>query len=305
MLESGADVTTERGSNLISVHDGPFDPVSTWIHHEYTELAAAYVLRILARASIPVLAVKGFALARTLYDDVSERPMVDVDLRISPRHFRHAKLALRAAGLVLDRSSASLGCLGVHWRGVLVEIESHLGPPGVSRLSIEQLIECSSLYRQGTLEFRIPELHDHAIILCLNVFKDLLEVRPWAIQDLKRMGQHAQFSPTTLVDRARKAGVERIVYIVAQWLVREHMLYEWQQVVNLQGRTSNRPYDLAYEWARRSPLSPELRLLLTSVAADSLFRQFAGFLLACSGASLWKFRRTFRSERAPGHSSDP
>src|SRR5580693_4401126 len=69
------------------VEEGPFDPLSAWIQHEYATEALRATLALLERERIATLAVKGVVLARSLYADMAERPMVDIDLRVRPRDF--------------------------------------------------------------------------------------------------------------------------------------------------------------------------------------------------------------------------
>ena len=56
------------------------------------------ILRMLEAADIPVIVLKGAALAQTIYPDIALRPMTDLDLLVKPEHLDRAVELLRAAG---------------------------------------------------------------------------------------------------------------------------------------------------------------------------------------------------------------
>jgi hypothetical protein len=69
-------------------------PVAAWIKHQIARERLREVVTALEAIGIPVLAVKGVVSAHTLYPDVAERPMSDVDLRLRVRDFRAVLEAL-------------------------------------------------------------------------------------------------------------------------------------------------------------------------------------------------------------------
>ena len=85
------------------------DATATWIRHQLAEEALRDVLDALARAGVRAVAVKGIVLAQTLYADVADRPIQDVDLRILPEDLARAVRAGRARGWELDYSSRQTG----------------------------------------------------------------------------------------------------------------------------------------------------------------------------------------------------
>jgi len=62
----------------------------------YADLARA--LRALNQADVPVMVLKGAALAQTVYPRLSQRPMGDADLLVRPEDRDRARGALEAAG---------------------------------------------------------------------------------------------------------------------------------------------------------------------------------------------------------------
>jgi len=62
----------------------------------YNDLARA--LRALSEAGVPVIVLKGAALAETIYPSIAHRPMGDVDLLVRPEDRDQARAALEDAG---------------------------------------------------------------------------------------------------------------------------------------------------------------------------------------------------------------
>jgi hypothetical protein len=97
------------------------------LHRQYRESALRNRLlldeftacaRALQHAGVPVIALKGTALAAAIYGDAALRPMVDVDLLVHPRHRAVARQVLERLGYVASRPE-------VH-RGALIEHESEI-----------------------------------------------------------------------------------------------------------------------------------------------------------------------------------
>src|SRR5262249_43094813 len=155
----------------------------------------------LGRQSISLLPVKGIITARTLYDDVSDRPIRDVDIRIRRRDFPRAV----RIGLAQNWHKQHVALLGqVLWQvdGIEVDVKSELGPPGLGALSMDEVLARAE-ERVEPLGFAHlePEWNDHALLLVLNVFKDGLRSAAWAIEDLRRTPKHPDFDAGLLVDR--------------------------------------------------------------------------------------------------------
>ena len=60
----------------------PEGPLRVWFDHQRAARALQALLEVTEPEGIPLLPVKGALLARTLYADVTERPITDLDLRV-------------------------------------------------------------------------------------------------------------------------------------------------------------------------------------------------------------------------------
>ncbi|MDX2170755.1 MAG: nucleotidyltransferase family protein [Deltaproteobacteria bacterium] len=103
------------------------------VHRRYRESALRNRLlfdaltscaRALRSAGVPVIVLKGTALAATLYGDAALRPMVDLDLLVHPRHRGVARQVLERLGYVASRPEVHPGALIEH------ESEIDLQKPG-------------------------------------------------------------------------------------------------------------------------------------------------------------------------------
>ncbi len=70
----------------------------TWLHNQIIVEHGLAGLRILRRADIPVLLLKGAALVASTYEESALRPMDDFDLLVPREHFRRAVDLLEADG---------------------------------------------------------------------------------------------------------------------------------------------------------------------------------------------------------------
>jgi hypothetical protein len=188
--------------------------------HQFALEAFERVVAELHAASIPVLAVKGIALADTLYTR-GERFMVDVDLRVVPEDLARAEDVARTRGWRVHHRSKQWGTFEIDLGrdGPLVEVESTIGAPGVCNIDVRTMIERGVARARGNLRWVEPEIHDHALLLCINVFKDkLVHARPWSREDLIRLAEQPSFSPEMLVARANEARLRELVAVVSAWL---------------------------------------------------------------------------------------
>lgn len=229
-------------------HDEGSDArIHTWALHEQALRALRTVIEACKLEGVDVLPVKGVLTARTLYEDVSERPIQDVDLRVRPSDLRRVAHIATRAGWPISVYSRSFSSLGCHVHGVLVEFEAYVGPPMFCALAIDRMIArarcCVDPFGFPHLE---PELHDHALLLCVNAFKDkIIEANPGAIQDLILIVQRAGFEPARLAQLARESAVSNVVWIVGDWLARELGAAAWREI---RGRIGTRPPRPVYSW---------------------------------------------------------
>src|SRR5580698_10865348 len=182
-------------------------PIATWARHQDALAALRAVLSTLEAVGVTPLAVKGIVLAYELHDDVAERPMSDVDLRVLPRDLVRTYRAMRARGFPCFWTSKQLGALAFGVGRTLVEFEASIGPPGLCAIPVARMMARSN---ERTLSdgvrVRQPDLHDHAIILVVNAFKDKMVKCPeWSLDDLARIG--VRVSPEMFLARVEEAGL--------------------------------------------------------------------------------------------------
>jgi Uncharacterised nucleotidyltransferase len=195
-------------------------PISAWL----LQVEGAEILRkVLDRcdaARIPTLPVKGVVTSRWLYRDVADRPITDVDIRIRPRDFARFRRMATTAGWNCLRVARSYGNLIYEFGALSLDVEAYVGPPGLCSLSVDVMIDRSE--RQEIvpgLSVNVPELHDHAVLLTVNAFKDkMVNAAPWAIADLERIVLPRRFGRDLFVERLRQSRVTTIGWIVAGWM---------------------------------------------------------------------------------------
>jgi len=72
---------------------------ATWAMHVAARRALGAATKLLGEAGVPSLAVKGVVTAYGLYEEPTERPIGDVDVRIRPEDFgRAARCRSRGRG---------------------------------------------------------------------------------------------------------------------------------------------------------------------------------------------------------------
>lgn len=186
------------------------------------------------RARVRVLVVKGALLAHQLYESPAERPLRDIDLRVRAADLPEARSILASMGAKETRRSFvyqdALLCVD----HVDIDLEAHLGPPFVSALPIDALLSRAS-HRTEPLGFFHwqPELHDHALLLVVNVFKDhIVHAASWSFDDLIRLSRLAAFDPDLLAARAKEAELTSVVHIVARYLATFRSDPVWEKVAS-------------------------------------------------------------------------
>ncbi len=223
------------------------------------------------RAGIDVLPVKGIVSARTLYDDVADRPLTDVDVRIRPRDFdRVLALGRREGWRVFQRMRAYRN-VGFVLREVMVDVESFPGPPGLCRVTVDDMIARATRSDVFGFPHLLPDFDDHALVLVQNVFKDkFIHAFAWSLKDVERIPERAEFDAQRLVGRLREAGCATVGWVVADWMARERGVAAWAEV---RERIARRPprarYVRAMQWLRSIEPRGQLALrVLARAAAD-------------------------------------
>lgn len=257
--------------------------IATWAKHQLALTALRSTLDVFEHAGIPVLVVKGMVLAYSLYSDVADRPMGDIDLRVRPRDFVRAVRVMRARGLRPLWASRQLGAVSFIVEGTLVEIETSVGPPGLCTLGVARMLErsCERIL-PGDLRVREPEIHDHAVVLLVNAYKDKMVRCPrWSLDDLDAIA--ARLDPDSFLARIAEGRVRTLAWIVADWMARERPSERWRALRDRIGPQAPRRL---YAWVvgrslRRAPASVPLRAL-TRLASDSPLQR--AWALAAGGA---------------------
>lgn len=258
----------------------------TWARYRVGVDALRQVIAVLGEARIDVLPVKGIVTSHLLYDDAADRPMSDIDVRVRRADFSRALDVGRVQDWPIIEHTPRFWEGAFLLPGIMVEIESTIGPPGLCSLSVDELLaRASRKVEPFGFPHLEPELNDHALILCINAFKDCLYgLNPWALDDLTRIVRHSDFEADLVARRACAAGVATAVWIVADWLARECDAEAWSEVRDRIGRTPPSPlYARAYRAATRARLSPIAGIFMTTAGGDGAQAKVRGLIMAGAG----------------------
>jgi hypothetical protein len=271
------------------------DRAATWAQHEYAAEAFRQVVNVTRAGGVDVLPVKGIVLAHTLYDEVEERPMVDVDFRVRRQDLRRLASILRSAGWRVGVTSRQLGTMEIYTSRTLVEFESSIGPPGVCAVGVEDMMARATMRTTLGVDHLEPEVHDHALLLCVNAFKDkLVLAAPWAREDLYRIAVTPEFNSREFVARVAEAELATVVWIVADWLSTGSRDTVWTDVRNRLDEVRRRNYAALYmRLARRAPESVAIGVLARA-ASDSRALRLKAVALGVAGTLLETGRRVRR-----------
>ena len=172
----------------------------------------------LQRAAIPVLLLKGTALAERYYRSYPARPMGDIDLLVPPDQLQRARACLLAAGWRWNRDPALDGFYeGLHHlpplddaRGSPLYVELHRalffdGHP--FRWPVDDVWARAERVEQGLPGALVPEPHDLLLHLCLHFsWSHLMRYGSWrALSDVHTVAATGRIDWDELVRRAREA----------------------------------------------------------------------------------------------------
>jgi hypothetical protein len=269
------------------------DPVSTWARHCAAVSAARRLIELGHRNGIEVLPVKGIALAHVLYEDVALRPMADIDFKVRPRDFRPLVRAARAEGWRVSWEAGQFGSVSFRIGMVHAEVETFLGMRALCAIPVDAILERSTSSNESPfgVPHRMAEWNDHALLLCLNVYKDLLRPEPWAEEDLFRIAQHPDFSPARLVELAHAGGVREIVWLVAQWLTSRRDSPRWRDVNARIGPEPRPIFGMGYrKLVRTDPLRMPV-LLVAQLGPDQVARRAFALGVLAVGNLRYRIKR--------------
>lgn len=240
-------------------------------------MAAVPVLGELVAAVGPrrLLPVKGIVTARTLYRDPAERALSDIDVRVADVATLDELIAYaRSNGHVVRHHLPSYRTAVLEMHGVDVDVECTVGSPGLCGLSIATMLGRAEV-RGDLFDFpcAIPELHDHALLLAVNVFKDKVTLaHPWSVEDAVRVVSEPSFDAERFVEVAREARSLAIISLIADWLAPQSD--GWRAVLDAMGpRRARRGYVRALKWLfTNAPESTATRLLARVASDDRAMR---------------------------------
>jgi hypothetical protein len=216
-------------------------------------------LRVLSRAAallrgagVPVVPVKGIALARWIYADVAERPFKDIDLLVPRPAWDDARRAIRPLGEPLHHSS-ELGELIVRVDGLELELHAELGRREIVNLSVEEILR-RAVVEEGTFGFPVMRLTDvdHLLLVAINALKDgFVFAEAHVPGDLDRL--LARVDPADLVRLVDESNFRTGLYCVGEWMYAEKGSAPWGHVLELLGTPPRTGYVRAFRAFRRSP----------------------------------------------------
>lgn len=221
----------------------PSSGTIAWTVHLRSVRALRALIPACAREGIPVLPVKGVITGRLLYDDVAERPMLDCDTRVRPRDLERTLRVARREGLTIERRLRSYRSAILALDGAQVDVETAVGPPGLCALSVDEMLARARPSDLLGFPHLVPEIHDHALLLCVNVFKDKLKLaheRP--LDDVRRIVRHPTFSRRAFAARVRAARATSLVRIVADYLHTDLGDDAWGRVLSSLGPSPRPSY---------------------------------------------------------------
>ena len=175
-----------RAAAWLASHGEPLDDLQALGFHLRARAALGKALDVLGRADVPALVVKGTVLAYALYPRPIDRPIRDIDLRVVPAHLGRAVAALEGAGGRILVSSRVYRNAVLKFHQMEIDLETRIGPPFVCAVSVASMVRRAERTPVGLGFAHLrPELHDHALLLAVNAFKDRLDlVARWRLRDL-------------------------------------------------------------------------------------------------------------------------
>jgi hypothetical protein len=199
-----------------------------WARQELQFRAFERAAAALIRAGVPIVPVKGIALARWLYADAMDRPMADVDLFVPSRSWNQARAALIESGEVLY-DTRELRELTVRVDGVPVELHGEVGRRELTRLTVDEMVARAT---PDTETFAFPVLRlddvDHLVLMVCNAVKDgFVFAQHHVPGDLERLLERTMARQDVLIERTRAAGLVTGFFCTAEWMLEDHGSKAW------------------------------------------------------------------------------
>lgn len=199
----------------------------TWLMQLRAQKAAATVFTVFAANGIDVVPVKGIVTSRTLYRDVADRILTDVDVRVRPEDFRRVLHTVRQEGFPILQLMHAYGNVVFSVDGVAVDVETHPSAPGLCALSTDTMIRRATASDLLGVPHLLPDPYDHAVVLMLNVFKDkFVHAFRWSVRDLEVLLDTLEMDP--LVSRLAEVKALSMGLVVAEWMLDERRCEAWR-----------------------------------------------------------------------------
>lgn len=238
-----------------------------WVTQMAGARALAAILATCREAKVDLVVVKGAVTSFLLYDDVAERHATDVDVRVRPRDRAVLREAAKRRGMQVLVDGGPYDVLTMLHGDVGVDVECHVGPKGMTRLSVDELL-ADAVEVRHPLGFLVPvpSLEHHALFLAVNCFKDrFVRATPWALEDARRIVRTPGFDHVRFAAIVRAARLATLVVIVATELGGP----EWDDVRRRVEDDARPTYLAAYRsFARASRDGAAFRALSRVVADD-------------------------------------
>jgi hypothetical protein len=234
----------------------------TFVSHLVAQAVLAKVLPRFEADGIVALPVKGIVTGGELYADVTERPITDIDLRVVPERLEDVARIVTREGWQRVVYSRAYGNIGFRVDRFSIDVETTVGPPGLCSLRVADMITRATRTPPPISQLR-PEIHDHAILLCVNVFKDkITRAAPWALRDVELIVARPDFVIDEFIARVQVSRVVSLVWIVADWMATARESARWAAVRDRLGPSPRPLYARLYRTLlARDDDSLPLRLL--------------------------------------------
>ena len=176
-------------------------------------------------ANVPMVLLKGAALARSVYESVVDRPMLDLDVLVSPTEREAARAAAVSAGWVWKHDLRYAPFFSTHHhlpplrdgRGTRALLELHTGlfPAGHPfDLGADEVMDRSTPARGRAQGVLVPSAEDHLVYLCVHwVWSHMMNGGAWrALRDVAVLIERSGLDWDLCVARAKRARATTCVY---------------------------------------------------------------------------------------------
>ena len=135
------------------------------------QTVAAEILQKLAEKGIPVVLLKGISLINNIYEDISLRPMSDLDFMVPTENFFDAWNILNAKSIQMKRNDYKTGhhLPGFNYKGINVELHRYLVPADVKyQIPIDEIWQNTIKLKENNA-LTLNPIHQ-AIYLLLHIY---------------------------------------------------------------------------------------------------------------------------------------